>query len=83
MSHNLNISNGENQWTQSTNGFQHGHVHNEALKSTGFNSCLSSKNSDVDMQGDEVQETTAIKTNSSNHYLNQPVRCLSMCSHLQ
>ncbi|PFX34298.1 Ankyrin repeat domain-containing protein 10 [Stylophora pistillata] len=82
VNHNLNISPGENQLTHSTNGFLHGHVHDEAFKSTGYNSCLPSKNSDVDMQGEEVQDT-AIKTNSSNHYLNQPVRCLSMCSHLQ
>ena len=40
------------------------------------------KSSDVDMNCDEVQETNT-KSNLGSHYLNQPVRCLSLCGHLQ
>lgn len=83
VNHNLHISNDENQWIDSTNSFQNGHVNDEHFKGTSYSSCLSAKNSDVDMYSDEVQETNAIETNSSDLYLNQPVRCLSLCSHMQ
>ena len=82
MSHNLYLSNGTSQQTDSPNGFQNGYVYN-GFKSTNYNSCPSTKHNDVDMHCDDVQETTTIKTNSGNHYLNQPVRCLSLCGHLQ
>lgn len=83
VNHNLHISNDENQWMDSTNSFQNGHVNDEHFKSTSYSSCLSAKNSDVDMHSDEVQETNVIETNSSDLYLNQPVRCLSLCGHMQ
>lgn len=83
ISHDLYLSNGTNQQTVNTNngGFQNGYIHN-GFKRTSYNSCPSPKNNDVDMHCDEVQET-AIKTKSGNHYLNQPVRCLNLCGHLQ
>lgn len=70
VSHDLYLSNGVNQQPES--GFQN-----------GYNSCLpSSKNNDVDMHCDDIPETTN-QMKSTNHYLNQPVRCQSLCGHLQ
>ena len=75
VSHDLYLSSGMNQQTDpnctSDEGFQN-----------GFNSCPPSLKNDVDMHCDAVQETTN-QTKSNNHYLNQPVRCLSLCGHLQ
>lgn len=82
LSHDLYLSNGVDQTTDCTNGvFQNGYVQN-GFKSTSCNSFPSLKNSDIDMHCDEVQETTN-QTKTDNHYLNQPVRCLSLCGHLQ
>lgn len=83
VNHNLHISNGENQWTDSANGFQNEHVNHEHFESTSYNSCLSAKDGDVDMHSEEVQETNAIKTISRYHYLNQPVTCLGLFGHMQ
>lgn len=83
VNHNLHISNGENQWTDSANGFQNEHVNHEHFEGTSYNSCLSAKDGDVDMHSEEVQETNAIKTISRYHYLNQPVRCLGLFGHMQ
>lgn len=86
VSHDLYLSSGVNQQTDSVctsdEGFQNGYVEN-GFKGTSVNSCLPSlKNNDVDMHCDDVQETTN-QTKSGNHYLNQPVRCLNLCGHLQ
>lgn len=41
------------------------------------------KGNDVDMQCDEVEETNQKILKSGSHCLNQPVRCLNLCGHLQ
>ena len=41
------------------------------------------KGIDVDMQCDEVEETNQKILKSGSHCLNQPVRCLNLCGHLQ
>ena len=76
VSHDLYLSSGMNQQTDSNcardGGFQN-----------GYNSCAPSvKSNDVDMHCDDIQETTN-PTKSSNYHLNQPVRCLNLCGHLQ
>ena len=84
ISHDLYLLNGISQHTDCTNNgnFQNGYVQN-GFKSTSFNSNPSWNDSDADMHCDEVQETTDNQFKPDNHYLNQPVRCLSLCGHLQ
>ena len=83
ISHDLYISNGISQQANMTEDkvYQNGYVHN-SFNFTNNSSFPSPKSHDVEMNCDEVQGTTD-KTNSGNHYLNQPVRCLNLCGHLQ
>lgn len=81
ISHDLHITNGTSQQASRSELDtldQNGYVHN----CTRNNSSFTQKSHDVDMNCDEVQES-ANNTYSGNHYLNQPVRCLNLCGHLQ
>lgn len=83
VSHDLYVSNGTIQETGVTAGMssQSGYVHNSSDPTRNNNYPLL-KSSDVDMNCDEVQERNT-ESNLGSHYLNQPVRCLSLCGHLQ
>ena len=78
VSHDLYLSNGTNQQSDS-------HCTSDEGFQTGHNSCpLSMNNNDVDMHCDDIPETTnQTKSTYNNYYLNQPVRCVSLCGHLQ
>ena len=84
ISHDLYVSNAASPLTDVTDDacFQNGYVHN-SFNNTSNNNCPFSMSKDVAMHGDEVQEVTNTVIKSGNHYLNQPVRCLSLCGHLQ
>ena len=61
----------------------HVEIHSSsAISCTRNNSSSTQKSHDVEMNCDEVEES-ANKTYPGNHYLNQPVRCLNLCGHLQ
>ncbi|CAH3039439.1 unnamed protein product [Porites lobata] len=80
ISHDFYITNGTSQQASRAEDtlYQNGHVHN----CTRNNSSSTQKIHDVEMNCDEVEES-ANKTYPGNHYLNQPVRCLNLCGHLQ
>lgn len=80
ISHDFYITNGTSQQASRVEDtlYQNGHDHN----CTRNNSSSTQKSHDVEMNCDEVQES-ANKTYPGNHYLNQPVRCLNLCGHLQ
>lgn len=63
---------------------QNGHDHSSSSKISDSAVPLTNSN-DVDMHCGDIQESSSKPTtdSSSHHYLNQPVRCLSLCGHLQ
>lgn len=83
ISHDLYVSNDTSQQSNVTDDmvYQNGYVC-DSFNSTSNKDSPLLKSNDVDMHCDEFQEITN-KTKSGNHYLNQPVRCLNLCGHLQ
>ena len=81
VTHDFSVSNGIH--TLGAMHSQNGHDHSNSSKIS--DAVPLTNGNDIDMHCDDIQESSTKPTtcSSSHHYLNQPVRCLSLCGHLQ